>query len=260
MNPSDARLQFCINIAQQAGTLAKKMRSDAGDAFISEKGHQDFVTRADMAVERFIRQKIAESYPSDAILGEEEGFSGTSSTQWVIDPIDGTANYMRGLPEWAISIACVQDGVITHGVLDLPDLQQTASAQLGCGAFLNSKKMAVSTIKGASSGLILLGYSPRTGVEMHLKFIEGLLNDGWEYRRHGSACFGLFCVAAGWAEAYHEMHLNAWDAFAGMLLVSEAGGTVDCKPISEFLTLGSRLTVTNSALQIHCVKPYKSVR
>lgn len=250
MDTPDLRLDFCQTIAKQAGKIAVKMRQQSGVNFVSNKGHQDFVTEADHAVERFIRERIEAEFPTEAIVGEEEGVTGNSSTCWVIDPIDGTANYMRGLPEWAISIACAQNDNITHAVLDLPDIGKTASAQIGCGAFSNGERMRVSDIDTPAKSLIILGHSERLTVETHTITINKLLKSGFEYRRQGSACFGLYSVAAGWAEAYHEMYLNPWDAFAGMLLITEAGGTIKSKPVAEFLKSGSPFTATNNKIKL----------
>lgn len=250
MATTDLRLDFCQTIAQQAGELAVKMRQQSGANFIANKGHQDFVTEADQAVERFIRERIEAQFPNEAIVGEEEGVTGQSDTCWVIDPIDGTANYMRGLPEWAISIACVQNNCITHAVLNLPDIGKTATAQIGCGAFVNGQKLQVSNTQTPAKSMIILGHSDRLPLKTHLSAIEDLLNAGFEYRRQGSACFGLFSVAAGWAEAYHELHLNPWDAFAGMLLITEAGGIVTSKPVAEFLESGSAFTATNGQIKL----------
>ena len=250
MANTDLRLDFCQAIAKQAGELAVKMRQQSGSDFIANKGHQDFVTAADHAVERFIRERIEAEFPTEAIVGEEEGATGHSDTCWVIDPIDGTANYMRGLPEWAISIACVQNDRITHAVLDIPDIGRTASAQIGCGAFVNGQKLSVSATEVPAKSLIILGHSDRLPLQTHLSTIDDLLSAGYEYRRQGSACFGLYSVAAGWAEAYHEMHLNPWDAFAGMLLITEAGGTVTCKTVPEFLKSGSPFTATNGQIKL----------
>lgn len=254
MASSDLRLEFCQTVAQQAGQLAVKMRQQSGTDFVANKGHQDFVTAADHAVERFIRERIEAEFPTEAIVGEEEGVTGQSATCWVIDPIDGTANYMRGLPEWAISIACVQNDTITHAVLDLPDIGKTASAQIGCGAFENGKKLHVSDTQIPAKSLIILGHSDRLPLDTHLSAIEDLLNSGYEYRRQGSACFGLYSVAAGWAEAYHELHLNPWDAFAGMLLIEEAGGTITSKPVAEFLKNGSPITAGNGSVKLQMLE------
>lgn len=250
MSTKDNRLAFTIEIAQEAGQIARTMRAQKGSAFISSKGHQDFVTEADRAVEAFLRQKIAEAYPDEAFIGEEDGITGTGSRTWVVDPIDGTANYMRSLPEWGVSIAFVDGDQITHGVIDLPDTQETAAAHLGGGAFLNGTKMSVSDVEAAKSAVAILGYSSRQPLKNHFQTIEHLLNEGFEYRRQGSACFGLFSVATGRAEAYAEHHINAWDAFAGMLLVSEAGGDNKSDEVQRFMKDGSFVLASNGRTTI----------
>lgn len=243
----DERLIFATKLAEDAGQLALRMRDDCPDGFVKNKAHQDFVTAADLAVEKLIRARIAEAYPLDTVLGEEEGAPNDLGGQvWVVDPIDGTTNYFHGLPEWGVSIAFVDNYEITHGVIHLPDMNETASTKLGCGAFMNGKKMSVSSINSADNALIILGYSQRMDLSQYLLKIESLIGDGFEYRRQGSACFGLYSVAAGKVEAYFEEHLNPWDALAGLLLVSEAGGRYIVDPMDHFMAQGSPVIATNA--------------
>jgi len=230
--------------------MALEMRPSLEEKSIEEKGTQDFVTAADRAIEKFLKSRILRTFPEDGVLGEENGVSKFGEALWIVDPIDGTTNYIRGLPEWGISIARLEGGIVTHGVIELPDLRHTAWARKGAGAFLDGKKLDLGQRDLGNCRLAILGYSQHAGVTKHLKLIEKLISLGFEYRRHGAACFGLVSVANGWADMYHEYHLKAWDALAGMLIVSEAGGNVISDPVSDFLLNGSSITATNAAIDV----------
>jgi len=132
----DDRLQAALDMAHEAGELAKTMRESPGDLETSSKGRMDMVTAADHAVEALLRERILKFEPGIAILGEEGGMEGAGKAVWILDPIDGTVNFSRGLPDWAISIACFDGTEITHGVIHAPDLSITAWAKRGAWKFL----------------------------------------------------------------------------------------------------------------------------
>lgn len=245
---SDTVLDFTRALAAEAGQLALTLRAERDAGFIDSKGLQDFVTAADLAVEKLIRARIAEAYPADAVLGEEGGAQGTGPVTWVVDPIDGTANFMRGLPEWGISIARVEGESLTHAVMDFPDLSLQASAAAGQGAFANGRPMEVSTTEDPERALVTLGWSRATEMDSHLSMIRALGAAGFEYRRHGAATFSLLAVASGWAEAYHERRIHAWDALAGALIVIEAGGAVQMPPMDAFLSGPGEFQASNGKI------------
>jgi len=245
MNSEISRLEFAKSLALEAGKLAQDMRTKASNGFIKSKGLQDFVTEADREVERLIKNRIAAQYPDDAFLGEEGGSQGDSTSLWVVDPIDGTANYMRGLPDWAVSIAYCENNVIQIGVIGAPDMGNLAWAKLGDGAYVDDKPIHVSDCADPTMALIMLGRSSRRSVESYLSVVAAIFDAGMEYRRNGAATIGLLAVALGRAESYYEAHVNAWDAFAGMLLVSEAGGTIKHDGITAFIECGSKILVGN---------------
>ena len=140
------RLAFAKKASEKAGMLAASMRRNRrNNEFVQTKGDQDFVTLADKAVEDLIREMISQRFPDDAILGEEAGTSGAGDNIWVIDPIDGTTNYLKGLPDWAVSIAYVENDLIQIGVIYAPDHRQLAWSVQGSGAFLNGKKIQVTS-------------------------------------------------------------------------------------------------------------------
>lgn len=243
------RLEFAKSLAQEAAELAQRLRREQRGDFIQVKGLQDFVTFADQQVEKLIRARIADAYPEDAFLGEEDGFSDVKSDNiWVVDPIDGTTNFMRGLPEWGVSIAWCASGEIELGVIAAPDLSCLAWAQKGQGAFLNDQPMQVSDCFSVDQSILLLGRSGRTPLPDYLNMLERLIKGGSEYRRNGSAAISLLNVARGLGEAYYEAHLNAWDALAGLLLIQEAGGQYKADPLPDFLSNGSPVFADNGHL------------
>ncbi len=247
-DPLMSRLEFAKDLAQEAAALAVKLRDERDADFISEKGRQDFVTLADRAVERLIRTRIAETYPEDAMLGEEDGVTGEGEGLWVVDPIDGTANYMRGLPDWGVCIAYCHGDEILCGVVCAPDLNMHVWAAQGGGAWMNGAPIGVSDCHQPDRALLLLGWSNRRPLSDHLAIIGRVLEGGLEYRRNGSAAISLLAVATGRAEGYFEQHLNAWDAFAAMVIIAEAGGIVRAAPTAEFVTSGSSILASAPGL------------
>jgi len=248
MNSEISRLEFTKSLALEAGRLAQDMRTKASNGFIQSKGLQDFVTEADREVEHFIKSRIAAQYPDEAFLGEEGGSQGDSASLWVVDPIDGTANYMRGLPDWAISIAFCQSNIIQIGVICAPDMGNLAWAKLGDGAYVDDKLIHVSDCSDPAMALVMMGRSSRRPIKNYLNMVAAIFDAGMEYRRNGAATIGLLTVAMGRAESYYEAHVNAWDAFAGMLLVSEAGGTIKHDGITAFIECGSKILVSNGGI------------
>ena len=247
-NDIEARMQIAKEIAVKAGALAVDMRRNQDSSFSQEKSHQDFVTIADLAVESLIRKQIWAYFPQDSILGEEEGTTGVGDAMWVVDPIDGTTNYMRGLADWAVSIAfCVGDK-IECAVIYVLDIDKLVWARAGEGALANDQKISVSDHAAAKNALVLLGRSTRCKPEPYLRLLDNAFKIGLEYRRNGSAAYSLFLVALGHADAFYEGHLNSWDAMAGILIVTEAGGTVDYPDYNEFIEHGGAVLASNSSL------------
>lgn len=229
------RLAFATTIAQEAGRLARELRSDPSRLNVSIKGPMDLVTAADHEVEALLRERITDAYPGAAILGEEQGRKGDGRACWILDPIDGTVNFARGMPEWAISIAYFDGDALTHGVIHAPDLGLTASAEIGGEARLNGTAIHLNQATVSLSPIVSLGYSLRGPLSGYLGRIETLLAAGIEHRRHGAATIGFLGVLAGWFDAYHEPMLNIWDAAAGLVLIEVAGGTLNHDPLDKFL-------------------------
>ena len=239
------RLDFSRNLARDAGRLA---HSAFGQSATTMKGRHDVVTAMDGEVERYIRQAIAARYPGDTIIGEEEGGGGSSERVWLIDPIDGTANYARGIPHYCVSIGYLERLVPTIGVLYDPSYDWLYSAARGEGAWRNGLRLAVSQCADIEAATVECGWSTRRTTAEYLDLVARVMNAGCAMRRAGSGALGLADVAAGRIEAYCEMHINAWDCAAGILLVREAGGHTNDFFAGDGLAAGNPVIGTNHAL------------
>ena len=251
------RVQFTKELAVRVGKMAQDIRNSASqEDFIQEKGNQDFVTVADTKVENAIRSAIESTYPNDGILGEEEGFKAGSDGYWVVDPIDGTTNFMRGLADWGVSIAYVKDDVIQLGVVYVPDEDNIFWAEKGKGAFMNDDAICVTKENNPAKALVMTGYSTRQPRADYIKFLDILLESGLEYRRCGSAAVAAVRVAQGAMDMYYEADINAWDMMAGILIVEEAKGVAHHDPIAEFMHKRSPIILSNGALD---TKPFEQL-
>jgi myo-inositol-1(or 4)-monophosphatase len=239
-----SRLEFAASLAADAGRLA---HSAFGRSTVSSKGRHDLVTEMDGEVERFIRAAIAKRYPDDAIIGEEQGGQGGSRV-WILDPIDGTANYARGIPHYCVSIAYLEDGVPSVGVLYDPSHDWLYAAARGEGATRNGERLAVSPCSDLAAATVECGWSTRRSAADYIALVQRVMDAGCAFRRAGSGALGLADVAAGRVEAYCELHINAWDCAAGILLVQEAGGMTNDFFAGNGLTAGNPLFACNSAL------------
>lgn len=247
-NALDERLAFAARLARRAGELA---HGAFGTAATSLKGRHDVLTEMDPKVERLIRAALAERYPDDAFLGEEEGISGsldTAGRAWVVDPIDGTANYARGIDRYCVSIACVEDGRPVLGVIYDPCHDRLYAARAGGGAWLGERRLAVSPVDTLDAATIECGWSTRRPAADWLAMVERIMSAGASVRRLGSGAMGLADVAAGRLEGYAELHINSWDCAAGLLLVREAGGRCCDFFAGDGLRQGNPLLAANGAL------------
>ena len=195
---------------------------------VVEKSRQDFASEVDSQAEKEIIKELKRAHPDYAVLGEEGGAKGKSRSVWVIDPIDGTSNYLRGNPHFCISIALVEDGVPAHGVIFDPLRNELFTASRGGGAMLNDKRMRCAQKLGLEGTVIATGFAPRERARApaQLDCIRVLLEQAEDIRRGGSAALDLAYVACGRVDGYFEAGVKPWDIAAGMLLVREAGGTV----------------------------------
>ena len=234
----DARYAFAQALAQSAGERALQLQKDDAAISISNKGLQDFVTNADRECEALIRAAIARDFPDDGFVGEETGRTGGDGPVWVIDPIDGTNNYMRRLPDWGVSIALVADGEIMLGAIFDATTQTVFHARRGHGAFNGDTRLSASKNDDPKSALALTGHSRRTAIGPYLDLLLKLHEHGFDHRRIGAAALGLLRVAEGKAELFYEAHLNCWDVLAGILIAEEAGAIVERPALTDLLRQG----------------------
>ncbi|MGO4337062.1 inositol monophosphatase [Labrys sp. KB_33_2] len=219
----DRRHRFAQDCARQAGAIARRyFRSD--EALSSfEKGRHDPVTQADLEIDRFLIDQLAGAFPADGILTEETGGSPARHL-WVIDPIDGTLNFARGIAHFAVSIAFCVDGRTESGVVYDPIADEIFSARRGQGAFCNGSPISVRTTRGPSDAVVDAGYSLRHPTAYYLGLIGRLLANDYAFVQNGSAAMGLAQVACGRIDGFCELSLKSWDVLAGLLLVEESGG------------------------------------
>ena len=238
------RLEFSRTLARDAGRLA---HSAFGQSATSMKGRHDVLTAMDGEVERFVRKAINARYPHDAVIGEEEGGQGGERV-WLIDPIDGTANYARGIPHYCVSIGYLEHGVPTVAALHDPSHDWLYSAARGEGAWKDGQRLAVSPCDDIAVATVECGWSTRRSTADYIAMVSRVMEAGCAMRRVGSGALGLVDVAAGRSEAYCEQHINAWDCAAGILLVTEAGGYTNDFFAGDGMTAGNPLIATNHAL------------
>ena len=235
-------------IVRAAGDMMRSAFNAPDRPAYSLKGQQDYLTVTDGAVEQFVREQIAARFPGDAVLGEEAGGLLVGPRLWIVDPIDGTANFARQIPHFCISLGLMVDGQMEAGAIYEPMHDELYIAERGKGAWLNGKPMRVSTIADLKASTVEVGWSTRIPVDTYLAMAGKAAHAGCSVRRAGSGSLGLAYVAAGRTEAYAEPHINAWDVAAGLLLVNEAGGRINDFWARDGLRIGNAVLVTNAAL------------
>ena len=221
-------LNIAVRAARQAGNVIAR-NIDRFDAFtVSEKAANDFVTDVDRIAERRIIDTVRRSHPDHAFLAEESGAHGRSDFEWVIDPLDGTANFIHGFPHVAVSIGVRHRGRIEHGVVFDPLRQELFTASRGSGAQLNERRIRVASGSHVRGALLGSGFASRETDRLgpYLATLEALMSGSAQVRRSGSAALDLAYVAAGRLDGFWELGLSPWDIAAGVLLVQEAGGIV----------------------------------
>lgn len=226
--PAEARLDAAVRIAEAAGRTALGYFSRRDDLVVESKGViQDLVSEADREVETEIRAAISAAYPQDGVLGEEHGLEpGTSGWIWVVDPIDGTMPFLSGLPSWCISIGIRGPDGLEAGVVHAPVLRETYAARRGGGATLNGRPIRVDKNATLRSSNVAFGATAKTSAELAGTFVTRMYREGGVLYRNGSGALMLAYVAAGRLAGYYDPLINAWDVYAGIVLVEEAGGVV----------------------------------
>jgi myo-inositol-1(or 4)-monophosphatase len=223
----DERLATACAAARVAGDFAREaFRNAPHSRARAFKGPQDYVLESDAEVERIIRGRLTRAFPHDSFFGEESG-GDFGRDVWIVDPIDGTANFARGIPHFGISMAFVRDNRTEVGVIYQPITNELFAARRGGGATQNDDPISVSGLTDVKRALIEAGWSSRLPPEPYVAMVGRLYQAGAQVMRTGSGALGLAYTASGRSEAYCELHMNAWDALAGLLLVEEAGGWVN---------------------------------
>jgi myo-inositol-1(or 4)-monophosphatase len=254
--------KIAIDAARKAGVIIIRAMKRLDTIKIAEKKPNDFVTEVDQRVEEEIISIIKKAYPSHSILGEESGALEGDDYQWIIDPIDGTRNFIHGFPHFAVSIAVAYRNRIEHGVIYDPVRQELFTASRGKGAQLNERRIRVSQRKQLEECLFGTGFAYRhedKHATMPKQVFESILPTCGDVRRVGAATLDLAYVACGRLDGFWEMGLKPWDMAAGALLVKEAGGIV-CDPTGgeDYLKTGNIVTANPIILRqlLKTMKPH----
>jgi myo-inositol-1(or 4)-monophosphatase len=219
-------VNVAVRAARAAGQIILRHMNRLDSLAIVEKQRLDFASEVDRAAEAEIIRELKRAFPGHAILAEESGAHGKSKHVWVIDPLDGTHNYLRGFPHFCVSIAMLENDEPMHGVIYDPLRDELFTASRGDGAYLNDRRIRASVRTELNGALLATGfpYRQRAHVDAQLGMTRALLNEAEDIRRTGSAALDLAYVANGRLDGYYETGLKPWDMAAGCLLVREAGG------------------------------------
>lgn len=238
-------LNIAVKAARRAGSIINRASLQLDQVSVQAKSPNDFVTEVDQAAEAAIIEVLREAYPEHGILAEESGASAQSSDseyQWIIDPIDGTTNFIHGFPQYAISIALAKNGVPEQAVVYDVTRNELFTATKGRGAFLNDRRIRVSKRIRLNESLIGTGFPFREfdNVDAYLAMFKDLTQKTAGIRRPGAASLDLAYVASGRLDGFWEMGLQPWDMAAGVLLIQEAGGLVsDLAGEAAFMETGN---------------------
>ena len=236
-------VNIAIRAARRAGEIMVRQLNRLDTLEVVEKGRNDFVTQVDRQAEEAIIEIIHDHYPEHAIIAEESGASGEHSVQWIIDPLDGTTNFMHGFPVFSVSIAVMEDGELQHGVVYDPLRQEIFSASRGQGAQLDGRKIRVSKQSSLRGALIATGFPYRMAeehIDLYLGMLRKVMLETAGVRRPGSAALDLCYLAAGRVDGFWELGLSKWDIAAGALIIREAGGRIsDFRGTDAFLESGN---------------------
>ncbi len=217
-------IDAAITAAHAAGEILRTRPAHR----VSHKGAVDLVTEIDLRCEAAVREVLETATPGVPILAEEGGGAWSASTRWIVDPLDGTTNFVHGFPFYCVSIALEEAGELTLGVLYDPVRDRTFTAERGHGAAVDGQRLQVSDCRSLDNALIASGfaYDRRERAAEYLAFVQRILERSQGFRRCGSAAMDLAMVATGQIDGYWEFNLKPWDVAAGALLVSEAGGRI----------------------------------
>ena len=236
-------LNIAVRAARRAGSIINRAALAGGGLQVRSKRANDFVTEVDKAAEAAILEVVRKAYPSHAILAEESGASeaGDNEFRWIIDPLDGTTNFIHGFPQYCVSIAVDQKGALEHAVVYDPVKDELFTATKGRGAFLNDRRIRVTKCARLGEALVGTGFPFKEldRVELYLRQLRAVMEKSSGVRRAGAAALDLAYVACGRLDAFWELGLSPWDLAGGALLIQEAGGLVgDLKGDQGFMESG----------------------
>jgi myo-inositol-1(or 4)-monophosphatase len=249
-----------VKAAEKAG---KSLRKDFGEVEhlqVSRKGPADFVSNADLRAQKILREELGKARPNFGfVMEEEDGAADTSSRaeRWIVDPLDGTSNFLHGLGHWCISIAAERNGDLIAGVIYDPLRDEVFWTEKGLGAFVNSKRLRVSARKELADCLIATGIPFKGVMDEDPKFIarlEALMPKLAGIRRFGAAALDLAYVAAGRYDGYWEAGCNVWDYAAGVLIVKEAGGLISPFNLKEDPLVNGEIIASNAEIHNELTK------
>jgi myo-inositol-1(or 4)-monophosphatase len=243
-------VNLMVKAARQAGQILLRHASRLDGLKVVEKARQDYASEVDSLAEAEIIRELKRAHPDYAFLGEESGAKGSGRYTWVIDPLDGTSNYLRGIPHYCVSIALTDRGEPQAGVIYDPLRNEIFTCAKGGGAYLNERRIRVAQRAELEGSLLITGFPPRerSRIRPHLAALESLMEQAEDVRRTGSAALDLAYAACGRVDGYFEAGLKPWDIAAGVLLVREAGGKVcDFRGGGDFMAQG-RLVAGNLKL------------
>jgi len=239
--------------ACRAGAEELLGRFRRGDLAVRQKAAHDFVSEADEASEAAVLAVIRSRFPGHAVLSEEEGIVGAGDGRhlWIVDPLDGTTNFLQGLPIWGVSVACLRDGEVVAGVVHDPLSEQFFVAELGGGARWNGEPMRVSRRPGLAEAFVATGYpfKAREALDQYLGAFKAVFLQAKAIRRCGAAVLDLAYTAAGVYDGFFEFRLSPWDLAAGSLLIEEAGGVATDLDGGRAFLRGGNLIAGSPAVQ-----------
>ena len=263
-------LNIAIRAARRAGNLISNAMDQVDRLDVTEKATNDFVTQVDRQAEEAIISVLHEAYPQHDILAEESGDTsgknnGSSDYLWIIDPLDGTTNFLHGFPQFAVSIGLKHKGRMEHAVIYDPTRQELFTASRGAGAVLNDRRLRVSGRKGLNGALLGTGFpfKMQDDLDTYLATFRALFPMTAGIRRPGSAALDLAYVAAGRLDGFWEIGLNPWDMAAGALLIQEAGGLIsDFSGGDDYLQTGNVVAGNPKVFKeiLQAIRPHLSAK
>ena len=254
-------LNIAIRAARRAGDLIVRNIDRVPTLGVRSKSRNDFVTEIDQLAERDIIETIRRTHPDHGFLGEESGRSGGDEFVWIIDPLDGTTNFLHGFPTFAVSLACEYRGRLEHAVVYDPMRQELFTASRGDGAQVDGRRIRVSKQLELEGALIATGFPYRANarwIDEYLGMLKAVMEKTAGIRRPGAASLDLAYVAAGRVDGFWEIGLNAWDTAAGTLLITEAGGRIGTLGGGEYRQGGNVVAGAPKVYEalVECLRPH----